>query len=226
MKLAPRGIRSNSMQVIIDRVAPPALASVAPLARGRMLDIGCGRKPYREMFAPYVDEHAGVEHEATVHGTEAAEYLASAYSVPVPDASFDTVLCTAVLEHLEEPAVALVEARRVLRVGGVAIYTAPFMWPIHEAPRDFFRYTPHGLRQLFEDAGFDVEEIRPMCGFWASVGQLWVYYLAGFDHGWARRLNVIPAISVAIQHAALALDRINHVEEMSWMHLVVARARA
>ncbi len=68
--------------------------------------------------------------------------LATAYEIPLEDGSFDTVLMTEVLEHLEEPARGLAEAGRLLRPGGKLILTTPFMWPLHEEPRDFFRYSP------------------------------------------------------------------------------------
>ena len=46
-----------------------ALQGVAPLARGRLLDVGCGDKPYLEIFLPYVSEYLGVEHEAAFRQT-------------------------------------------------------------------------------------------------------------------------------------------------------------
>src|SRR5215211_4735603 len=88
------------------------------------------------------------------------DLLGTAYEIPAANDSFDAVLSTTVLEHPEEPAQALTEALRVLKPGGVAIYTASFIWHLQEEPRDFYRYSKHGLRHLFATAGFEVAHIE------------------------------------------------------------------
>lgn len=69
---------------------------------------------------------------------------------------FDTVVCSEVLEHVERPWVALPELARVTKPGGHLIVTAPFCFPVHAYPSDYFRYTMEGLRVLMQDAGFEV----------------------------------------------------------------------
>ncbi len=121
-------------------------------ARGTLLDVGCGEKPF-EGHAPRVERWIGLDADsnsrADVHGT--------VFAIPLPDASVDTVLCTQVLEHVDDPARALAEMARVLRPGGALILTVPQYWPLHEEPYDFFRYTELGLRKLFAGAGLRVE---------------------------------------------------------------------
>jgi len=73
---------------------------------------------------------------------------------PVLDASMDVVLTTETLEHVLEPAVFLMEARRVLRDGGRLILTVPFAVRWHYVPHDYWRFTPSSLRSLLERAGF------------------------------------------------------------------------
>jgi SAM-dependent methyltransferase len=166
-------------------------ARLARYATGRLLDIGCGIKPYRSLAAPYVSEHIGVEHASTPHGLDVVDIIATAYDIPLDDASVDTVLCTDVLEHLEEPAAAIREAARVLRPGGHAIYTVPLLWHLHEEPRDFYRYTPHGLRYLMEKAGLQVVSVTPLSGFAVTFSQEFVYVLQLFARGgrWNHRAN-------------------------------------
>ncbi|HWH45333.1 MAG TPA: methyltransferase domain-containing protein, partial [Thermoleophilaceae bacterium] len=149
--------------------------------------------------------------------------VGSAYELPVEDGSFDTVLCTAVLEHLEEPAAALREARRVLRGGGVAIYTVPFIWHVHEAPRDFFRYSRYGIEHLFGEAGFEIEELRPLSGFWVTFGTMLAYYLHTRRRG-PIRFRLYPLITRPLLAAAYRLDRHDPDESWTWAYLVVARA--
>lgn len=202
-----------------------ALFAVLPRLGGRLADIGCGVKPYAAQLAPHVTEHIGIDHPDTPHDAARADILASAYEVPEPDGAFDSVLCTAVLEHLEEPQQALNEAARLLRPGGVAVYTVPFIWHLHEAPRDFFRYSRYGLEHLFTQAGFVDLEIEPLSGFWVTFAQLLSYKLYQFKKG-AWLLHRIPLIDVAatfIQLLGLALERFDPATEWTWMYRVVAR---
>ena len=100
-------------------------AYVTKFISGRLVDIGCGEKPYKRFLAPYVTEHIGTDHTETLHDNSNIDLFASAYQIPGPDGSFDCALCTAVIEHLEEPERALRECYRILKPGGIAIYTAP-----------------------------------------------------------------------------------------------------
>lgn len=210
---------------LVYRIVEPAMEAAAARASGRLLDIGCGEKQWEAAFAPHVTEHVGVDHKDTPHDLTKADLVGSAYALPVEDASFDTVLCTAVLEHLEEPAAALREARRALRDGGVAIYTVPFIWHLHEAPRDFYRYSRYGIEHLFGEAGFEVEELRPLSGFWVTFGTMLAYYLYTRRRG-PIRFRLYPLVARVSLGIAHRLDRRDPDEAWTWAYLVVARARA
>jgi SAM-dependent methyltransferase len=209
---------------LVTKIVHDRMRSIAPLyIRGRLVDIGCGRKPYRDMMAPYVTEHVGVDQPQSMHGTDAVDLLGTAYAIPAEEATFDSAICTAVLEHLEEPEQAIRECFRVLKPGGVAVYTVPFIWHLHEEPRDFFRYSKHGLKYLFEKAGFQMERTDALSGFWVTFGQLFVYNLYRFHRGPLRFVPIIPLISLGIFGVARALDRVDKSEQWTWMYLVVAR---
>jgi ubiquinone/menaquinone biosynthesis C-methylase UbiE len=132
---------------------------------GSLIDIGCGTKPYEELLSPFVTEHIGVDHQATLHNKSNIDRFGDAYALPAEDDEFDCALCTAVLEHLEEPELALRECWRVLKPGGVAVYSVPFIWHLHEEPRDFFRFSKYGLKYVFEKTDFEIIDIRPLSGF-------------------------------------------------------------
>lgn len=73
-----------------------------------------------------------------------------------------------VIEHLPEPREFLAECYRLLRPGGALFITVPFMWEVHEAPHDYYRFTRYGLDFLLEQAGFVDRDIRELTGFWQT----------------------------------------------------------
>ncbi|HMJ09882.1 MAG TPA: class I SAM-dependent methyltransferase [Polyangiaceae bacterium] len=159
-----------------------ALKRVAPQAHGRLIDVGCGHKPYVDIFTPYVDEYIGVEREDTFAHTNAqvqgeADVIYDGERLPFPDASFDTALNVQVLEHTPAPLELLTEIARVLKPGGLLILMAPFSFRLHEEPHDYFRYSPYGLRHLCERAGLDMCSVEPMGALWSVMGHKLNSYL-------------------------------------------------
>ena len=209
---------------LINRIVDDHLGRIAAVAaRGRLIDIGCGDKPYQGIFRAYVTDHVGVDHAETQHDLRHADLVGTAYAIPVADASFDTALCTAVLEHLEEPEDALRECFRVLVPGGIAIYTIPHIWHLHEEPRDFYRFTKHGIQYLFNKVGFEVEELTPLSGFWVTWGTMLAYYLDRLNRGPLRWFRVIDAAVILVQGAVTLLERADRPDRWTWMYVVVAR---
>jgi ubiquinone/menaquinone biosynthesis C-methylase UbiE len=162
----------------------------------------------------------GVDHPDSPHAPTAVDVTATAYEIPLPDGSFDTVLMTELLEHLERPGAALAEAFRLLQPGGKLILTTPFIWTLHEEPRDFFRYSPYGLRYLLEDAGFTAAEVTPLSGQWSTLSLLASYALRASP---ARRLGSALAFAArGLQAVAVRLDEADFRPWLSWNHLAVA----
>lgn len=195
------------------------------LGGARLIDIGCGTKPYRDLLAPYVAEHVGVDRADAFNETARPDLVGSAYEIPAPAGSFDAALSTAVLEHLAEPERALRECARVLKPGGIAVYTVPMIWHLHAEPYDYYRFTNHGLRHLFEAAGFEILEIRPLSGFWVTATTLFSYWAGRFHRGPMRLVPVIPVACVAAQWVAYAVDRVDRAHAWTWMWSVAARKR-
>ncbi len=199
-------------------------AAAASHFHGALLDIGCGEKWKSDLVGRYVERYVGVDQTDTLHDHSAIDRVGSAYALPAEDDEFDCVLCTAVLEHLEEPETALREAWRVLKPGGVAVFTAPMIWHLHEEPRDFYRYTRYGLQHLFSKAGFELLEIKAISGFWATFGSEFNYYLNSFRWGVLRPfISLCTALNNVI---FLGLEKLQRNERWTWMHLVIARKPA
>jgi SAM-dependent methyltransferase len=162
------------------------LQQVSHHAHGRLLDVGCGNKPYRDVFS-HVSEYIGMDRPAPeVDGQrpDAAGRRAHydvegcADRIPFPDGRFESILCTQVIEHMPDPRRFFAEAARVAAPGAVLILTAPLINPVHEAPYDFYRYTNYGLTELCLEAGWRVDQVMPLGGTWLSVGYLLLHAMS------------------------------------------------
>ena len=107
----------------------------------RVLDVGCGVKPYYPFFEPHVSEYVGVD----VVENPAADLQGAVEALPVEDGSFDLVLCIQVLEHADDPAKAVGELRRVVAPGGTVLASTHGVQVYHPAPVDLWRWTHTGL---------------------------------------------------------------------------------
>ncbi len=216
--------------LIFEIILPDLSEAIKLYAKGKLLDIGCGEKPFKSLTEGYIEEHVGVDHNETFHDKGNIDIFGSAYALPVEDKSFDTVLCTDVLEHLEEPDKAINEAYRVLKPNAYAIYTVPFFWHIHEAPRDFYRFTEFGLRYLFEKNNFTVVSIQPLSGFIVMASQEFCYYLWSgrrvLGGKWSPFYWAILALIQCIQYVALFMNRYDKSYQFSIEYLIVAKKNA
>lgn len=174
--------------ILSTRLLLHTMHETRPFARGRLLDIGCGVKPYREFFG--ATQHIGIDWPNSKHKLDVQAY-ASAESIPFADNSFDTVLCTEVIEHLRHPALAVREMARVLKSDGHLILSAPFFHEMHEEPFDFFRFTLMGFGVLAEEAGLETLFIGERGGDGAVIANLWFRFLNRRLGGAMRRLPVL-----------------------------------
>jgi SAM-dependent methyltransferase len=130
------------------------------LGRYRVLDVGCGGKPYLPYFEPYADAYVGVD-----VGNPAADIEGSVEALPVDDGSFDLVLCTQVLEHVDDPAQAVRELHRVTAPGGRVLASTHGVQVYHPSPTDYWRWTHAGLERLFtQSADWSAVDVTPVGG--------------------------------------------------------------
>ena len=127
----------------------------------RVLDVGCSDQRIKQ-FLPKDCDYIGLDYYSTAtqwYETRPMIY-GDAHALPFPDAQFETVLLLDVLEHLQAPEVCMKEIGRVLKNGGLFFLKVPFLYPVHDAPVDFHRWTGFGLLQLAQRHGFHVVSER------------------------------------------------------------------
>ena len=126
---------------------------------GIVLDIGCAQGIPRR-YLPASAYYVGLDYFATAiewYGTQ-PDVFGDAQSLPFADASIDHVLLLDVLEHIPDPHRCLGELHRVLKTGGSLTIQVPFLYPVHDAPLDFHRWTVFGLRRASANHGFSISE--------------------------------------------------------------------
>jgi 2-polyprenyl-3-methyl-5-hydroxy-6-metoxy-1,4-benzoquinol methylase len=148
----------------VRRLIAARTAEVVRTWRGRVLDVGCGDKPYRSL-APGVNDWLGVD---AVAGPQ-VDIVCYAERLPFGDGVFDHVILSQVIEHVTDPVAVLSESRRVLKSDGTVFVSAPQAWPVHGAPHDYYRFTAFGLTHVLHAAGFRDVDSRSYGGSLATV---------------------------------------------------------
>lgn len=177
---------------IIRRGLQAKIKSNASVISGKILDFGCGSKPYKHLFNN-ITEYIGldIENEGHDHKTEEVDVYYDGKIIPFENSSFDSVFSSEVLEHVFNVDEMLEEINRVIKINGNLLITVPFVWGEHEIPNDFGRYTSFGIQYLFEKHGFEVIKIEKNGHFSAVVFQLIILYLHDILFTKNKYLNII-----------------------------------
>jgi len=149
--------------------------------KGKLLDFGCGKMPYKEYILEKssISEYIGLDIENTLEYDKNIKpnYTWDGNKIPFENDSFNTIIATEVLEHCYNPIQTLKEIFKVLSKDGHLFITVPFLWTLHEVPHDEYRYTPFSLQKMLEGVGFKIIIIKSTGGWHASLAQmlgLWV----------------------------------------------------
>jgi ubiquinone/menaquinone biosynthesis C-methylase UbiE len=148
----------------------------------RILDAGAGQQTYKQFCThlKYVSQDfAMYDGEGNGHGLQTKNWdysqldiISDITNIPEPEASFDAVLCSEVLEHLPEPISAIKEFKRLLKTGGVLIMTAPFCSLTHFAPYHYSSgYNRYFYEKFLTDNGFQIIELVSNGSFFEYLAQ-------------------------------------------------------
>jgi len=175
----------------------------------RVLDLGCGLKPYAPLFDGRCVSYVGID----VGLPSSADVLSAGQQLPFHDASFDVVLCTQVLEHDPHPDWTVREAHRVLASEGTLILSTHGVWFKH-GKADYWRWTDDGLRKILQP--FRIVDIHNCGGQYAALFQILNLYADPLPVG-RRFLYLLNNVF------GLALDRLLPAENLIVNYVVVAQ---
>ena len=151
-----------------------AVHDSVPVLNGKLLDVGCGQKPYASILK--CETHIGIDLASSPNNTGKFDLTFDGLHIPFNDSEFDSVLCTEVIEHSRNPLALMKEIARVLKSSGHALVTVPFFIHHHEEPFDYWRLTRYGMEQLASDANLDIVWLRARRGVYSTA--LAAFYLA------------------------------------------------
>jgi SAM-dependent methyltransferase len=177
-----------------------AIQKCAPQFNGHLLDVGCGRKPYRQFLLDnkYITHYTGLDIASAIVYEDGIkpDFTWDGTVMPFEDNSFDTLMATEVLEHCPDPYKIINEMKRVLKPGGIIFFTVPFLWNLHEVPYDEYRYTPFSLRRIFKECNLENVELFAHGGWNMSMAQMIGMWIVATKKGsarkrWAKLLNPV-----------------------------------
>ena len=199
-----------------------------------VLDAGAGEGRFYDEFAHtrYIAVDLAV-------GDETWDYtrldaVSELSALPFAAGTFDAVLCTQVLEHVQEPYLVLADLCRVLKPRGRLHLACPQSWHQHQKPHDYFRYTSFGLRYLLDKAGYEVVELTPMGGyFWYLSFQVqnfnhWLYPKEGIFRILTLPLQLVTAVltQLVLPLILFYADRFDKVKDETFGYACIAEKRA
>lgn len=203
-----------------------AIQTFAPSLNGKLLDVGCGSKPYKKHFTS-IESYICLEIDSErARKSNVADFYYDGNHFPFAEKTFDFLLCNQVLEHVFTPDVFLQEINRVLKPNGKLLLTVPFVWDEHEQPFDYARYSSFGLQFLLEKAGFEILEHRKLGADATVLFQLINAYLFKITLSWSKYPRFLFTITImaSVNLIGIALGKIlPNNPDLFLDHIVLAK---
>lgn len=194
----------------------------------RIIDIGCGAKPYADLFHD-ASSYVGVDtnYSGHDHSKEEIDIFYDGKTLPFTEKSFDAVVSFQVLEHVENESLFFKEIDRVLLADGLLMLSVPFCWSEHEQPYDFRRVSSFGAEKLLTANNFDVVEIIKTTNHLQTIIQLLNTYLSMRLKTKSAILNIlmICIYSPLLNLMGLIFGKITNNKDLFCDLVIIARKR-
>lgn len=180
----------------------------------KVLDAGAGPCPYKKFFS-----HCNYESTDYIDPNKILDFTCKLDDIPKKSESYDAIVCTEVLEHVEYPQKVMNEFHRILKKNGKLFLTVPQEWMLHQEPYNFYYFTKYGLKSLLENAGFKKFTITPKGGyFWfladaIRFNEILQYYKKYPLIYYPLRIIEIPITGILIPLILYPLDGIDKVRK-------------
>jgi len=206
---------------ISDQYRIDALFKYKKYIKGKLLDIGCGVKPYQDILGESTDSWIGADLPYNFNGKTFADVYCRGEFLPFKNETIDTVFSTEALTHIPEPCLFFSESKRILKKGGILMLTCRQTGPIVEIPNDYYRFTSYGLKYLAEKNGLNIIHLDTFGGAFAVAGEHLSnhIYLIRKPLWLGKLLRLL--LRIAVQFIFLALDRIFHVDDVSTIGYII-----
>jgi SAM-dependent methyltransferase len=204
-----------------------ALKRFSP-AGAQCLDVGCGERPYEYLFEKGRYIGIDIADSGRPGSMKSPDLYYDGKTVPFGNDSFDLVISTQVLEHVPSPGMLVREMVRVLKPGGVLILTLPFVYPEHEIPYDFFRFTRYGIEAILAENGLTLQFLEADSTAIEAMAVLTNVYIVN---------NLVPGIRgfsalfslifcFPIQLAAMAISRVLPDNKRFYLNNIICASKA
>ncbi|MDN3512442.1 MAG: class I SAM-dependent methyltransferase [Candidatus Jettenia sp.] len=153
-----------------------------------ILDMGAGEMPFKKYcehlnytsqdFCQYEGKGDGRGLQTDKFDVKGIDIVCDIKQIPVPDERYDNILCSEVLEHIENPLEGIKEMKRILKPGGKVIITVPGTSLLHFSPYHYYTgFKDNFFNLLLGKSGFDIDRITRV-GTIYSVTALYLWYIA------------------------------------------------
>jgi SAM-dependent methyltransferase len=165
---------ARSSRIVGDLVAKFYSNAIPKWAGGALADLGCGKAPLLGLYRNYCTSITLADWANSIHDNALLDLVIDMNEpmTQIASNSFDTIILSDVLEHIPEPRNLMGEIARILKPGGRLLLNVPFMYPVHEAPHDYYRYTRFALERFALQSGLHVIEVVPLGGWLELLGDI------------------------------------------------------
>lgn len=204
--------------LVTELMATAYQEAIGGCARGIVADLGCGSAPLYCIYGELASQIVCVDWPGSLHpGRHVDVWQDLNRPLVFADESFDLVLLSDVLEHIYSPKEFLREASRVLVPGGNIVIGVPFLYWVHEAPHDYFRYTEFCLKRMLDEAGLDLIRLRRVGGAFEVLADVLLKATARFSNPLAR-IGSTVAHALSVGHVGSEIrDRTSGVMPLAYV---------